>query len=158
MRSITAMLHTCNSGLILGRALETLHAVDAILIVDHNSQDATVRIAREYGARVFPVVGGTAPGHYSQLALTEWIFCLEPQESMTEHLAASLYEWKSLDEYGREPALNVLLRDETPQGWIDLPEPETRLVPKNWKHWQDRLPAHDPAARTLEGPLLRFKR
>src|ERR1700722_12016172 len=52
MPSITARLHTSNSGFHLGRSLETLHPCAEILIVDHQSHDETLRIAREYGARI----------------------------------------------------------------------------------------------------------
>ena len=47
MPSITALLHTENDALRLGRALETLYTCDDILIVDYGSRDATVRVARE---------------------------------------------------------------------------------------------------------------
>ena len=50
------MLHTENDALRLGRALETVYACDDILVVDHGSRDATVRVAREYGAHVVDAV------------------------------------------------------------------------------------------------------
>ena len=52
MPSITALLHTENDALRLGRCLETLYPCDYIHVVDHGSQDGTVPLAREYGARV----------------------------------------------------------------------------------------------------------
>ena len=70
MTSITALLHTKNDALRLGRALETLYACDDILIVDHGSRDATVRVAREYGARV---VDGRARSLASRLSsISTW--------------------------------------------------------------------------------------
>ena len=88
MASITALLHTENDALRLGRALETLYACDDILIVDHGSSDATVRVAREYGARVVEARSGSSPGDYIRSAnpsSTEarWILCLDPHESLS---------------------------------------------------------------------------
>jgi cellulose synthase/poly-beta-1,6-N-acetylglucosamine synthase-like glycosyltransferase len=151
MPSLTALLHTFNDALTLGRALETLHPCDEILIVDHNSRDATRRVAREYGARI---VEFRDSAHSLQSATSSWIFCLDPHESLTESLATSLYEWKSAANTAN--ALNILLREETATGWIDLPAPQTRLVPKTWTHWQDCLPIGDPSHEILEGPVLKF--
>ena len=95
MPSITALLHTENDALRLGRALETLYACDDILIVDHGSRDATVRVAREYGARVVNATAGFSSQEYLRFARAGWILCLDPCESLTEKLAASLFEWKS---------------------------------------------------------------
>ena len=48
MPSITALIHTSNDALRLGRLLETLYPCDTIVVVDHRSQDKTLRLAREY--------------------------------------------------------------------------------------------------------------
>lgn len=94
MTSITVLLHTFNHALQLGRALETLYPCDEILIVDHHSQDATLHIAREYGARILQASSNCTPDQYWRRASFDWILCLQPDESLTEALAASLYEWK----------------------------------------------------------------
>ena len=52
MALITAILHTCNDELRLGRALQTLLSCNQILIIDHCSTDCTLRIAREYAASI----------------------------------------------------------------------------------------------------------
>jgi glycosyltransferase involved in cell wall biosynthesis len=156
MPSLTALLHTFNDAWQLGRALETLYPCDEILIVDHNSCDDTLRIAREYGARVVPFCGDAQPTKYLQYASFDWIFCLEPRESINEALAASLYEWKSIQPFDPISAQNVSIRKETAPGWIDLPEPQTRLIPKDWRHWQGWLPVNNLSLKTLEGSLLRF--
>lgn len=156
MPAITALLHTSNSGLQLGRSLETLHPCDEILIVDHQSTDDTLRVAREYGARIVQSLAPIGPSYYLQFASSDWILCLDPRESLTESLAASLYEWKLWAMSGSSGARTALIREEKVQGWIDLPTPETRLIPKNWTRWHGSLPVHDPSAEALEGRLLRF--
>ncbi len=159
MHSITALLHTENDALRLGRALETLYACDDILVIDHGSRDATVELARQYGARIVSAQPGAAPPDYLRPTSAAWILCLDPRESLTEKLAASLFEWKSESspaEASQAPAFSVFLREETAEGWLDMPAPETRLVPLGWKSWKGHFPAPEPAALTLEGELLRF--
>jgi len=94
MPPITALVHTKNDALRLGRCLETLYPCDDILIVDHGSHDGTVHVAGEYGARVITAVTGASTDNYLRSPLG-WILCLDPRESLTENLAASLFEWKS---------------------------------------------------------------
>jgi len=160
MPAITALLHTRNDALCLGRALETLLPCDEIVVVDHATHYATRRIAREYGARVVPAKANITPSQCLHFARHDWILCLEPRESLTEALAASLFEWKAdwkPETQSPEPiAFSVLLRDEMPHGWQINPEPQTRLVPRSWSHWHGLLPASEPSAITLEGALLRF--
>jgi hypothetical protein len=168
MASITALLHTENDALRLGRALETLYACDDILVVDHGSRDATVRVAREYGARVVSAASGAAPADYILSAPPSarpgfsspgWILCLDPRESLTEKLAASLFEWKSEAFHAQAsgaPAFSVFLREETTEGWVDVPAAQTRLVPQTWKLWKGKFPVHEASALALEGELLRF--
>lgn len=157
MPPITALLHTANDALRLGRALETLRACEEIVIVDHHSSDATLRIARQYGAQILPQQGGAEARNYLLAARCNWILCLEPMESITEGLEATLYEWRSAtDTKTNARAFAVSIREETSDGWVDLPAPKTRLVPKTWNQWKGRLPADDPSAIALEGTILRF--
>ena len=161
MASITALLFTQNDGLRLGRALETLYACDDILVVDHGSRDATVRVAREYGAKVVDARPGPSPADYVRSCSPEsakagWILCLDPHESLTEKLAASLFEWKAESFHAQGPAFSVFLRDETAEGWVEVPAAQTRLVPPAWTLWKEKFPAHEPSALPLEGELLRF--
>jgi glycosyltransferase involved in cell wall biosynthesis len=161
MPAITALLHTQDDALRLGRALETLLPCDEILVVDHGSRDATRRIAHEYGARVVEAPDYATPSQCLQFARCEWILCLEPRESLTEALAASLFAWRSewKSESQASPAItafSICLREETAGGWIENPAPQIRVVPRNWNQWKGLLPAPGLSAITLEGALLRF--
>ena len=161
MLSLTALLHTNNDALRLARCLETLYPCDHILIVDHNSHDATVQIAREYGARLTAADSKTDAQDYAQSAAPGYILALDPRESLTEGLAASLFElkldWKRPRSTPDAPsAYSVFLREETIGGWIEHPTAHTRLVPHDWKHWNGGFPVPDNSAIALEGELLRF--
>lgn len=154
MPAITALLHTENDALRLGRALKTLYPCDDILVIDHGSHDGTVQLAREFGARIIDASTGASPDRYLPATSSGWILCLDPHESLTESLAATLYEWKSLPPAAA--AFSVFLREETAKGWIEIPTAQTRLIPADWTQWERRLPATNQFAPALEGELLRF--
>ena len=161
MPSITAVLHTHDDALRLGRALETLYPCDQIVVVDHGSEDATLGVAYQYGASVISSRPGAGPGDYVRMVASNpdrpvWAFCLDPHESISEKLAASLFEWKSEPLSAQVPAFSVYVREETAQGWVEVPSAQTRLVPPDWSRWQGMLPAPDSSATPLEGELLRF--
>jgi hypothetical protein len=149
MPGITALLHTHNDGLRLGRCLETLYPCDDIVVVDHGSDDWTLRVAREYGAHIIAARERVLP------SADGWFLCLDPRESLSEALAASLFEWKS-EGTRAQSAFSMFMREETVDGWVQNPEAQTRLVPANWGHWEGRFPAREEAAIALEGDLLRF--
>jgi hypothetical protein len=128
-----------------------------------------VRIAHEYGARAVEAVAGAGADYYlrtaslvlsagSRIADPTWILCLDPRESLSESLAASLYEWKTEAKLARAyaAAFSVFLREETGQGWVQNPVAQTRLVPSDWNRWQGWLPVTEPSAVALEGELLSF--
>jgi hypothetical protein len=86
---------------------------------------------------------------------------VDPGESITEGLQASLFEWSALPAHvvgggARGPAFSVFVREQTGESWLELPAPETRLIRRSWTLWHGRLPAHEPSAIALEGELLRF--
>ncbi|HTW58362.1 MAG TPA: glycosyltransferase [Terriglobales bacterium] len=175
MPTITALLHTENDALRVGRCLELLYPCDQIVVVDHGSIDATVGVAREYGAHVIRAAAGTGYEEYVRMANSAaagrtgsgdrhsspdagWILCIDPHESLTESLAASLYEWKLERRASASSveAFSVFLRQETGAGWVQNPAAQTRLVPPDWKRWQGRFPVSERSSVTLEGELLRF--
>jgi hypothetical protein len=162
MPPITALLHTSNDALRLGRALETLLPCAEILIVDHASADTTRRIAREYGARVVAAESQEEVHRYLDLASHDWILCIQPTESINENLQASLFEWSTLpsprvaSNAAGPLAFSLIVREQGGEHWLDIPSPETRLVPRSWLRWHGLLPAHEPSAVALDGRLLRF--
>lgn len=161
MPSITAVLNTYNDAPRLGRCLETLYPCDEILIIDCGSTDGTIKVAREYGARVIVVEQNRKLPHLQGFVRStpltssnaNWILYLEPRESVSESLAASLYEWKS---HPAGASACVYVREETATGWVLHPSSQTRLVRADWKDWDATLPSHDASAIALAGELLRF--
>ncbi len=156
MPSITAVLHTHNDASRLGRALETLCPCDEILVIDHESQDDTQRIAKEYGAKIVCAAKDSANLSLIHSASDGWIFCLDPRESLTEALSATLYEWKSGPTPRSDACFAVLQREETSAGWIRHSTPQARLVPPRWSRWNGCFPVSDSSSPVLDGELLRF--
>ncbi|MFZ0321284.1 MAG: hypothetical protein WAL56_19330 [Candidatus Sulfotelmatobacter sp.] len=158
MPPFTALLHTKNAGMLLGRALEMLLPCAEILIVDHSSTDATPRIAREYGARVVTVDDHVEAKLYLEEARHNWIFCLDPSESMTESLQATLFEWGALPAFdnGVLRSFSVFVREQRAEIWQNRTIPESRLIPRTWTRWNGLMPAYDPSSILLEGDLIRL--
>lgn len=150
MLRLTALIHTHNDELRLGRALESLRPCDELLILDHGSRDGTSAIAREYGARLLPA----AAADLSQ-ARHEWIICLLPTEALSEGLEASLFEWKLADHDG-DCTFSMNVREQAGSDWLSHP-PTTRLVNRRTRPWKGPLPQDDPRAQLLAGDLLRFQ-
>jgi glycosyltransferase involved in cell wall biosynthesis len=157
MPLITAILHTCNDELRLGRALQTLFPCDQILIIDHGSTDATLRIARQYAASI-RIVTEQSPADLLHFVRNDWVLVLQPSESVSETLEAELFDWKFAPLSGRDgiPAFSFAVREQTDEGWVAL-DPSTRLVPRTWNRWEGPLPANHRQAKVLPGELLRFR-
>jgi glycosyltransferase involved in cell wall biosynthesis len=158
MPPITAILHTHDDAARLGRALETLRPCDEIVIVDHGSTDATLRVARAYAANIRTATPNQSPASHLAAARYDWALCLLPSESLTEALEASLFEWKLYDarDVADIAACSAFVRQETKNGWTET-SPSTRLIPKTWNHWIGDLPRDDQRSMVLQGDLLRFR-
>ncbi len=156
MPKITALLHTRNDALRLGRVLDSLRPCDEVLIIDDNSDDDTVRIARQNGAHIKNSIPGVTPGAYAFDASYHWILCVLPNEALSEELEASLLEWKGQDPAETLACCAVCVREQNGSGWHQL-EPEARLVNRRLLNWVGELPPKRHCDITLKGDLLRFR-
>jgi cellulose synthase/poly-beta-1,6-N-acetylglucosamine synthase-like glycosyltransferase len=153
MPSISALIHTCNDERRLGRTLETLRACDEIVIVDHESQDGTAKVARDYGAKVVAAVTGVQDGAYANDCKHDWVLCVLPIESLTEALEASLLEWKLNAPAEDSAGYAVTIRSSEDGQAITQ---ELRLVNRTKLNWQGIMPESFSGLPALEGDLLRF--
>ena len=152
---ISALIHTCNNALALGRALDSLRPCDEVLVVDHGSTDETVKIAKEHGAKVVNGVPGVDRGAYARDARNKWILCLLPQEALAEDLEASLLEWVEAEQDENQMGFNMAIREQNGAGWKSL-EPEMRLANSKQINWTGDLPPANPNAPALAGHVLRI--
>jgi glycosyltransferase involved in cell wall biosynthesis len=155
MAKITALIHTLNDGLRLGRTLDSLRSCDEVLVIDHGSKDNSEKVARDHGANFKQGIPGVDNGTYAVDSSHDWILCLCPNESLSEELEASLFEWKS-EEHEEEIGFNLRVREESDQGW-KMGGPETRLVNKCKINWTGDLPPTTTVNEEIKGYLLRFK-
>ena len=154
MPKITALLHTHNDALRLGRALDSLRPCDEVLVIDDDSEDDTEKIAREHGAHLKQAIPGVTPGAYAMDALHDWVLCLRPNESLSDDLEAALFEWKEKEVDGIA-CFSVPIRQENGAGWQKFP-PEVRLVNRTRMNWVGEMPSHEACGAVLDGDLLSF--
>lgn len=156
MPKITALLHTHNDALRLGRALDSLRPCDEVLVIDEGSDDGTPNLAREHGATVKTAIPGVTPGAYAMDAAHNWVFCIKPDEALSEGLEAALFEWKEHDPEPQVRCLQVHIREQNETGW-HVRTPEVRLVNRSLVNWMGEMPPNQPCEDTLIGELLRFR-
>jgi hypothetical protein len=156
MTKITAIVHTRNDALRIGRAVESLRSCDEVLVADHSSSDGTTEVARAFGARVIAVSGAESFEEAAAQAAHDWLLCLLPTEAVAELLEAELFEFKN-SRHGSETGFAISVLEETSHAWI-LRTPEVRLVQRGSMRWPGPLPAPPGAdAKSLEGCLLRLR-
>jgi glycosyltransferase involved in cell wall biosynthesis len=155
MPKITALLHTHNDALRLGRALESLRACDELLIIDEGSEDGTEKVARQHGATLKTAISGVTQGAYVMDASNDWVLCMAPNEAVSEGLEAALFEWKEKDPDEHTACFMIRIREENEHGWHPC-DPEVRLVNRKLVNWIGEMPPQQMCETTLAGELLRF--
>lgn len=154
MPKISALIHCNHQAQLLARALETLHCCDEIVIVDHDSDAETEKVAREHGALLKQAISGVDDGAYAVDCSHDWIFCLLPNETMSEALEAAIFEWKE-SEPEEVPGYAIRIREQTSKGWRNLGR-EMRLANRRRINWKDLVPPELENSGELNGDLLRF--
>lgn len=155
MPKITAVLHTHNDALRLGRALDSLRPCDEVVIIDESSEDGTVRVAQEHGARVESAIPGVTPGAYVMDATHPWILIVRPDEALSDDLEASLQEWKQREPNNGVACYKVSIREQKEDRW-EQGQPAVRLVNRELVNWVGEMPPNQTCETTLQGDLLRF--
>ncbi|MCI0488317.1 MAG: glycosyltransferase family 2 protein [Blastocatellia bacterium] len=99
---ISATVITLNEEHNLEAALKSLHWADEIILVDSESTDRTIEIARRFTDKIFvrPWPGYSAQKTFAaEQASYDWIFNLDADERVSDELAAELEKLKQ----GAEP-------------------------------------------------------
>jgi glycosyltransferase involved in cell wall biosynthesis len=163
---ITATVITLNEEHNIAAALETLAWADEIVVVDSQSGDRTVEIARTFTDRVYsrPWPGYSAQKNYAaEQATNDWIFSLDADERVSNKLAEKLQQLKRGSEPEaaayRMPRLTFYLgRWIKHSGW--RPDHKLRLYHRKRAHWQgdyvhETLQANGEV-RMLTGDILHY--
>ncbi len=143
---LTIIVHTKNSALTLKQCLGSLPAVNELLVVDMASTDDTVRIAKEFQARVIAVAdaGYVEPARSIALAAATqpWILIVDADESLPMAVADWLPALLEQNEYTifALPRRNVIFgRPLEHTGW--WPDYQVRLFQKGAVTWTDVIHA-----------------
>jgi glycosyltransferase involved in cell wall biosynthesis len=156
---ITATVITFNEEHNIAKALESLSWADEIVVVDSESSDRTVEIARKFTDRVFVRLwpGYSAQKNFAaEQACNDWIFSLDADERVSPELADKIKQLK----LGNSPVPGAF---EMPRltyyldrwikhsGWH--PDYKLRLYNRNRARWRG-----DYVHETLEveGPVQRI--
>lgn len=155
---ISAIVQTYNEERNIGLCLKALKDFDEILVVDMESTDRTVEIAKAAGARVIVKERGThtlveAYRDFAIHAAThDWVMVVDADEIVPSRLREFLY-----DEIARDPsprAYLIPLKNYTFGRWerIYYPNHILRFFNRNGAHWPYEIhsrPSH-------EGPTIRI--
>ncbi|MEP7167031.1 MAG: glycosyltransferase family 2 protein [Candidatus Woesebacteria bacterium] len=94
MSTITAVVHTKNSGKTLETCLHSLRWCDEVFVVDMESTDDTVSIAKKYDATIFHEkqikIVEPMRNKYLEKVKTEWTLIVDSDEEVPETLAKKL--------------------------------------------------------------------
>lgn len=156
---ITATVITLNEEHNIADALDSLSWADEIIVVDSESSDRTVEIARGFTDRVFvrPWPGYSAQKNFAaEQAANDWIFSLDADERVSKELAREIQHLKDKGE-PREAGFEMSRRTFYLGRWIRhsgwSPDFKRRLYDRKRARWRG-----DYVHETLEvdGPIERI--
>src|SRR5579875_1913246 len=137
---ITATIITFNEERNVARVIESLRCADEILLLDSGSNDRTVEIATNLGARVEEAGwhGYAAQKNIAaELATHDWILSLDADESLSEALEAEIWHIKKsgpkYDGYTMPRLAQYLGRWIMHSGWY--PDRKVRLFDRRKAKW-----------------------
>lgn len=93
MMRLSVVIITRNEEVNLGRCIESVKFADEVIVVDSHSEDRTVEIARQFGAKIFTVdwTGfGPAKQYAVKQASGDWILSVDADEALSPSLAEEI--------------------------------------------------------------------
>jgi glycosyltransferase involved in cell wall biosynthesis len=157
---ISATVITLNEQRHIRQCLESLQGIaDELIVVDSGSQDATLEIAAQLGAKTF-VRGWTnyaeQKNFASSLAQYEWVLSLDADECLSSSLRQEILDAK---QNGTQGVAFEFPRKAFYLGrWIEhsgwYPDHKIRLFLKEKAQWEGRF-VHE--ALRVNGPVIRLR-
>jgi len=154
MAAISALIHANNDERRLGRTLESLRAVDEVVLIDHDSSDKTIQLARRHGAKIIQAVPGVDDGAYVVDCRNDWVLLVRPNEIVTESLEASLLLWKK-KKPGDQLGYAINVREQASNG-DETARKQMRLLNREKINWPGFAPTLPPDAPILPGDIISF--
>ncbi len=147
MQSIAAIVITKNEERNIVACLESLKWVDELIVVDAQSTDRTVELAKIYTPSVFvrPWPGyGPQKNFAIDQATADWILIVDADERVTDELREEILAL--LNDSGPAAAYRIPRRNFYYGRWIrgagQYPDPQLRLVRRGRGRYND-LPVHE---------------
>src|SRR3990167_11284054 len=165
MNKISAIILTKNSEKMIPDCLRSLAWIDETLVIDDESKDRTVQVARKNGARVLKTVGGSFSDRRNYGAINakgDWIFYIDSDERVTPGLKREVLKVTRSDNFGAYaiPRRNIIFGKEMKHCGL-WPDYVLRLIKKEkFKGWRGELHEQPKVAGEidhLKSPLLHLK-
>lgn len=138
---ISATIIAYNEERSIARAIESLRCCDEIVVVDSGSDDRTVELAINHGARVIesPWRGYAGQKNFaSENATYDWILSLDADEALSEALEGEIWQIKknggTHDAYTMPRLAQYLGRWIYHSGWY--PDRKVRLFDRRKARWK----------------------
>lgn len=164
---ISIYIITLNEEAMIGRALDSVRWADEIVVVDSGSEDRTVDICRDAGARVVHRDFDnfvTQKNYALSLCRGEWAFNLDADEEVSEALASSLRDVTGGSQQTEAEVFRINRRIWYLGGWIRhcgwYPEFRVRLSRIGAAEWKGNVlhehlePLSGDGTGVLSGDLL----
>lgn len=164
---ISASIIVFNEEENIAELCETVSWADEIVIVDSNSTDRTVEIARKYTDKIFnrEFRGYKDKHEYADsMAAGDWIFWIDADERVTPELLSSIERIKKSPEERLPSGFRIARKTWYAGRWIKhggwYPDYQMRLYRKADSYWDGAAP-HQTARvtgriETLDGELLHY--
>ena len=138
---ISAAIITHNEELKIARAIESLRCCDEIVVIDSGSNDRTVELAQNHGARVIETHwrGYAAQKNFaSECCANDWVLSIDADEALSEALEGEIWHLKKhgpqFDGYTMPRLAQYLGRWIMHSGWY--PDRKVRLFDRRKAKWE----------------------
>jgi len=168
MATLSVVIVAMNEERTIGRVLEAVRSIaDEILLVDSGSEDKTIEIAKNLGARVIHQdwLGYAGQKNYAlSLAKSDWLLSLDADEVLTPEAVAELKEIVSGETAGKCDGYKIpriLYIGELPvrHGGF-YPDAQLRLIRNGKGKFRDRMVHErifvDGPVAVLKHPMLHY--
>jgi len=163
MNTLTAIILAKNEEKLIADCLKSVKFADEIILIDSNSNDKTVPIAKEYGVKVLEEASTDFSAKRNlglQKATSDWILYIDADERVTEKLKASIQQ--QMNAQGTLPVAFRVKRQNYYLGNHPWPQVEKleRLFKKDallgWEGALHESPKIKGEVGDLEGYLLHY--
>ncbi|MBI3608035.1 MAG: glycosyltransferase family 2 protein [Nitrospirae bacterium] len=153
--TVSAVVITFNEEQNVGGCLESLRWVDDLVVVDSESRDGTVAVARKFTDKVFvrPWPGFAAQRNFGMAQTTgDWIVILDADERVTREAEREITRWLATPEAERVNAAQVPRRNYFFGRWLRFGGAYPDLQWRLFRNGKIRYDEHTLDTPIIDGP------